>query len=211
MDFLGWVRPRLRGWLTSRRLAPLMAMVWLGGALAGSGALWRYSETPGRAADAGAYWPDGGFTRDASRPTLVLFLHPHCGCSDATVEELAKLMTHLQQRVAVYVVVFRPADAAADWQRTGLWSNASRIPGVQMIVDDDARVAERFGVYVSGQSLLYDAGGRNVFRGGLTFARGHAGDNAGTAAVTEWVLTGASATRETPVFGCYLRTPPDRT
>jgi hypothetical protein len=214
MGFPDPPRTRLRRWVTSNRVAPVMAAVWLGAAVAGSGALWRYSQTAGRPADAITTWPDGGdgsLARDPARPTLVVFLHPHCGCSDATVEELAKLMTYVQRRVAVDVVVFRPSDAAADWQRSTLWSSASRIPGVTMVVDADAREAARFGVYVSGQALLYDAAGRSVFRGGLTFARGHAGDNDGTAAVREWVTRGASATRETPVFGCYLRTPPDQT
>jgi hypothetical protein len=52
--------------------------------------------------------------------------------------------------------------------------------------------------------VLYDARGQLVFRGGITSARGHAGDNYGADAVAEFVNTGVRSRSLTPVFGCSL-------
>ena len=187
----------------------VIAIVWCGLALAGAAGLWRYKTTPGHAATAPPTWPAGSIARDANRPTLVVFVHPQCGCSVSTIEELTKLMTALRERLVVDVVVFRPTGAPEDWERTAVVSNAAAVPGIRVLTDLDAEEATRFGVFVSGQALLYDVTGRMVFHGGLTYARGHAGDNAGITAVREWVTTGHSDTAETPVFGCYLRAVPD--
>src|SRR5690349_19429168 len=44
--------------------------------------------------EARAAWPEASsIVRHAQRPTLLLFLHPHCACSRATVEELERLNT----------------------------------------------------------------------------------------------------------------------
>ena len=51
---------------------------------------------------------------------------------------------------------------------------------------------------------LYDAGGQLRFSGGITPARGHAGDNAGRSAIVALVESASSAPVETPVFGCSL-------
>jgi hypothetical protein len=52
--------------------------------------------------------------------------------------------------------------------------------------------------------LLYSAGGERLFSGGITFARGHAGDNAGRAAIEAWSTGSPPGYRETPVFGCPI-------
>jgi hypothetical protein len=141
--------------------------------------------------------PDG-------QPTLVMFLHPQCACSRATVGELALLMAHVQGKVAVHVFVYRPSDSAPEWAKTDLWSAAEAIPGVRVAEDVDAKEARIFGARVSGQVLLYDAHRRLVFNGGITSARGHSGDNAGRSAVLA-LLTGETPnTSRTPVFGCFL-------
>jgi len=64
--------------------------------------------------------------------------------------------------------------------------------------------ARRFGVETSGQTLLYDAGGRLIFSGGITGSRGHAGDNAGEAALVALLTSGQADRRATSVFGCPL-------
>jgi hypothetical protein len=182
-----------------------LSLFWL--TLVGTGLimLWSYAETPGPLANAAPRWPVATrIERDRTRPTLMLFTHPHCACSRATLGELAVMMAHVQHRVSVHVLFYRPASTDIAWQHTDLWDAAKAIPGVDVESDVDGQEAAKFGASVSGQTLLYDQDGRLAFNGGITFARGHFGDNAGRTAITEILLTGRSRTRQTPVFGCFL-------
>jgi hypothetical protein len=74
------------------------------------------------------------------------------------------------------------------------------------VVDEGGREARRFGASVSGQTVVYDQGGRLRFAGGITGARGHAGDNAGRRQVMRQLASSAGAGGATPVFGCELGT-----
>jgi hypothetical protein len=56
----------------------------------------------------------------------------------------------------------------------------------------------------SGQTFLYDARGTLLFSGGITGARGHAGDNAGRASIVALLNRAGAATTSTNVFGCSL-------
>ena len=55
----------------------------------------------------------------------------------------------------------------------------------------------------SGHALLFDRDGRLLFRGGITPARGHEGDNFGASAIAAR-LAGRPARAEAPVFGCPI-------
>ena len=66
------------------------------------------------------------------------------------------------------------------------------------------RRGARFHVTTSGQTLLYSAAGELLFSGGITFARGHAGDNAGRTAIESYSAGDSPGYRQTPVFGCPI-------
>jgi len=53
-------------------------------------------------------------------------------------------------------------------------------------------------------TVVYDPSGRLLFRGGITSARGHAGDNAGRSAIVAAVEANDPARMATPTFGCEL-------
>jgi hypothetical protein len=182
-----------------------LAAVWLAAVIVTLGWLMRYDNTPGVAADPPATWPAGtAIARDPAGPTLVMLAHPRCDCTQASLGELAELLARAPRRPRAFVVFIRPAAVGHDWEKTGLWNQAGRIPGVTVLRDDEGSEARRFGVQTSGQTLLYDARGRLIYRGGTTGARGKAGDNAGRAALLG-LLTGASTSLATsPVFGCSL-------
>jgi hypothetical protein len=184
------------------------ALLWLAIVVVGMATLWAYASTPGPAAHAGMTWPSGAFARDARRPTLIMFLHPHCACSRASVGELARLMAHAQGRARVYVFLSRPSDTGPGSERTDLWQSAAEIPGVEVLSDDNDVQSAAFGAAVSGQTLLYDPQGHLIFSGGITAARGHAGDNAGSNAVLALLTGGVPAVTATPVFGCFIRSEP---
>jgi hypothetical protein len=164
-----------------------------------------YENTPGVAAKPLASWPaDSQIQRTPGRATLVMLVHPHCPCSRASIGELALLMAQTQGRLEAYVLFLKPAEFSNDWEKTDLWQSAAGIPGVKPIVDYDGVEARRFNAGTSGQTVLYDVEGRLLFSGGITIARGHAGDNAGRSAIVSLVNAKLAEQTETPVFGCPL-------
>jgi hypothetical protein len=98
----------------------------------------------------------------------------------------------------------KPEGVAEDWEKTDLWRSAEAIPGVCVVCDVGGLEARLFGATTSGQAMLFDDGGKLLFNGGITFARGHAGDNSGREAVEHLVQGQPYAIAETPAFGCPL-------
>lgn len=184
-----------------------LSSLWLVAVVGGSAALVIYSYTPGAGeASAPASWPAAStIVRDADRPTLVMFAHPKCPCTRASIGELATLMTHQQGRLDARVIFFQPDEASADWSQTDLWRSAAAIPGVTVTVDRDGREARRFHGTTSGHTVLYDPAGHLLFSGGITEARGHAGDNAGRDAIAHILSRGPIPGAHTPTYGCPIR------
>ena len=179
--------------------------VWLGIVLAGTFLMVAYANTPGEAGSPPASWPNSSpLPRNPQKATLVMFIHPHCPCSRASVGELAVLMAHCQDKVGAHVFFVRPAGMTMEWTKTDTWREAAQIPGVTVHRDDEAQEARRFGAETSGTTELFDAEGRLVFHGGITGARGHSGDNDGRDAVEALLLDEPAVKTSTPVFGCSL-------
>jgi hypothetical protein len=101
-------------------------------------------------------------------------------------------------------VFTKSAGAATDWEKTRLWRTAAAIPGVHVVSDVDGVEAQRFHAETSGQTMLYSKRGKLLFNGGITFARGHSGDNAGRTAIETWLANRSAEYRQTPVFGCRM-------
>lgn len=190
---------------SGRGLTALSVLCWLFAVGVGLTRLWAYAYTPGPAAVAHASWPEASrLPRDTAHPTLVMLLHPQCACSRASIGELAQLMAHVQNRVNVHLLFYRPIGASREWTDTDLWDNAAAIPGVTLRIDEDGVEAARFGGFVSGQTFLFGRDGRLLFQGGITYARGHAGDNVGRQSLQALIHDGQAPARRTPVFGCLL-------
>jgi hypothetical protein len=184
----------------------LMAGVaWVAAVSFGMSRLLEYESTPGDSGLSPRRWPAGSrLRRDPLRPTLVLFAHPRCPCTRASLAELLQIITRCQGRVAAHVLFVTPEGVPPGWERTDLWRTAAAIPGVQVHRDagDEAR---RFGAATSGHVALYDPQGGLLFVGGITGSRGHEGENAGSQAVIR-LIHGEPAIRATSfVFGCSLR------
>jgi hypothetical protein len=185
--------------------------VWVPAVAFGINVLWKYSTTPGTPATAPLKWPiNVPIERNKARATLVMFAHPQCPCTSASLGELAIILAHAQGRLDADVFFYLPADKPEAWARTELWQSAAAIPGVHVFEDREAAMAQSFGTFTSGQTLLYDSGGRLRFKGGITAFRGHSGDNAGRSAITA-LLQGEPSGQSislvvtTPVLGCSLR------
>jgi hypothetical protein len=189
----------------SRIFLLLACVVWLSAVGYGLGLVWGFENSPGRNGTTPTKWPENSeIQRQSGLPTLVLFIHPHCPCSRATIGELAILMAHSQGLLNAKAVFVKPADLGEAWEKTDLWSSAKDIPGVSVTIDDRGVEARRFGSKTSGQVLLYSAEGQLLFSDGITGSRGHSGDNDGRTAITSLLATGKTTKTATPVFGCPL-------
>ena len=190
-----------------RRMAilPVLVVLWLLAVGAGLRSLLKYSNTPGQIASPSTSWPkDIGIGRSPGRHSLLLFVHPECACSRASIEEAAHISTCCNDRVEIIVLFLTQPGDPLGWSRSDVVKSAARIPGVRTLQDPDGSIARRFGARTSGQALLYDARGGLRFNGGITVRRGHSGDNDGRATITSFLLGLTPKLDRTPVFGCAL-------
>src|SRR5581483_6059305 len=134
----------------------------------GFGLLWKYEQTPGAAAAAPVEWPTAcRIPRSPGRCCLVVALHPHCWCSQATITELEEILRQCGDTLEVHLLFYTPPGYSADWAHTDLWDRAA-LPGVTRWIDEDGAEARLFGAATSGHAVLYGPNGRLLFRGGIT-------------------------------------------
>lgn len=184
---------------------------WLGLVFVGLFFFTRYEWQPGTESGAPVHWPSASHIAHAGgHPTLLLFLHPRCSCSEASIAELGQLVQQAPSKPNLVVVFVHPHGAPADWTHTALWHSAEALPGAQLLDDQDGREADDFLATTSGRTLLYGADGNLLFAGGITPGRGHEGDNPGFTTLSH-LLKDAPGSRpasfSSPVFGCPLQTP----
>ena len=182
----------------------VVAIGWCAGIAFGLRGLLNYESAPGAVANVPKTWPASGVSLAADGLTLVMLAHPHCPCTRASVGELAEVMARVEGKAKAYVLFAKPEGSGADWDDTSLRRSAAAIPGVTVLSDTDGVEASRFGAETSGHTLLFAPDGRLLFSGGITLSRGHAGDNAGAAAIVSLVHSHKAEHSTTFVFGCSL-------
>jgi hypothetical protein len=191
---------------TCRAWLPIAcSMLWLGATAGGMAMLWKFENVPGPRLAVPAAWPAASrIPRKPGLATLVMFVHPQCPCTRASVGELARVMAQSQGRVRASVLFFKPRGCSDSWAQTDLWRAAAAIPGVKVQCDDDGAEAARFGATTSGFVLLYDRSGKLGYNGGITAERGHAGDNDGESAVIAILNGREPRIAAMPVLGCSI-------
>jgi hypothetical protein len=168
-----------------------------------------YANSAGPALQVPPQWPLDTKIRLSERgATLILFAHPRCPCTRASLGELEKIVARCQGSVTPWVVFFKPAGSDESWDQTDLRKTAAAIPGVHVVSDLDGVEARCFNAITSGQTLLYNDQGELLFTGGITSARGHAGDNAGASAIESHLTDTVPTLGQTPVFGCPIAVSP---
>lgn len=183
----------------------LPSVAWLFAVVLGTSLLTKYSQSAGLAGTPPARWPAASqVPHEIGLSSLVLFLHPRCPCSRATIGELELLMAHCQGMVRAQVLFLQPEGMTGEWVKTDLWHTAAAIPGVSVRADPRGMEARLFQSATSGQVVLYDAYGSLTFQGGITLARGHAGDNPGRSAIETLLKQPSIHAVSGPVFGCAL-------
>jgi hypothetical protein len=192
-----------------RRLSFVIA-AWVIAVLSASGAVLAYKGTPGDEGTPAPRWPEGStLVRDTERPTLVMFIHPECPCTRASVEELARIVGRGDVSVRTIVAVVRPAGADLP-EKSGVVERARQLPGVEVVVDQGGVEGVRFGAETSGHTLLFAADGRRVFSGGVTASRGHQGESEGGALLLALLRGRRTESAFASIFGCNFSTAEER-
>ncbi len=191
------LRGEIAGWL----------LAWVLAIGAGMLLMHAYAAYPGDPGEPSTRWPVGTrLGHDGDRSTLLIFLHPKCPCSRASVTELAAILAQADGRVAAQAVLFRPLGVRDPWFPSDLLAELAEIADLEIAPDPGGEEARRFGVATSGHVLLYDTRGDLAFSGGITPGRGERPDAAGRSAMLARLLAGAGRCPDGPVFGCPLAT-----
>lgn len=196
-----------------RRLLPqiIVGICWIAASCGGLVLLAMYAGAPGSSQHVAEQFPiDSKIQLSQRGPTLIFFAHPQCPCTRASIGELEKIVASYQSSVTTWVVFFKPIGSDEAWDQTDLRRTAAAIPGAHVISDPGGAEARRFHATTSGETLLYSDQGKLLFNGGITSARGHAGDNAGRDAIESCLANSVPAHRNTPVFGCPIALVPEQ-
>lgn len=182
--------------------------LWAGSLAIGIAALAHYQGAPGAQAAPPAELPAiPGVRPTPGAHTLILAIHPHCPCSHASAAELERLLSELRRRgisaPEVYALIYRPSYADDPWADSGLRDRLAAIQGISLIDDPDGVHGASIGALTSGHAVLFDPGSRPLYRGGITAARGHEGDNVGKLALLDH-LDGRRGSQMEAVYGCPL-------
>lgn len=136
------------------------------------------------------------------RPVVLIFLHPHCPCSNASLAEVLRVVGESPRDPLAFAVFVKPEGTPTHWEESNLWMSACRNPRLTVITDQNGRIAQLFRATHSGQVLVYDHD-RLIFHGGVTAGRGRLGPGASSRLLARQ-LEDPAGTRGTPVFGCPL-------
>lgn len=181
-------------------------LIWISLLFVGHLVLYEYELTPSPLANSKRVFPQSSDVQLAhGRQNIVMFLHPSCPCSEASVDEFHELMRAGEKDSVGTVVFYMPPEKEPEWSLAPIVQRVKRIRNVTIEYDTDGSRAETFGVTTSGHVLIYDGRGILQFTGGITGSRGHTGDNHYFDLAKQCILARRAKYTTTPVFGCALR------
>jgi len=191
--------------MKSSKLIPALLILWLLLILSGFWMLWQYANTPGSQGHPNAGWMiPASLNTDTQKPTLVLFAHPRCPCTRATMSELERLQGDYGDVFSTLVLFYEPIDGGDSWRSTDLWRRALTMKHTTAVADPGGELAMRAGAETSGQIMLKNVDGGLEFWGGITASRGHESESFGGIALRSLIQGLETGHRRTQVFGCSL-------
>lgn len=184
--------------------------------LAGWCQLFRFSATPGDQFTAPALLPGGDSSLDL-RPgksgLLLVFVHPQCSCTHATLQELDQLLSSTASPAANPVqVVLAVYDSPALRKVAASSGPFNPSPWLhhpyRILLDGNGDLARRFGAATSGEILLYSPDRHLLFQGGITPERAHVGDSLGAQSLRSALARASTQLHpqvaHASVFGCPI-------
>lgn len=182
-----------------------VGIIWAALVAVGFFQLWKYDTEPGLLGMAPPHWPaDSQLKLSKTGSTLVVFAHPRCPCTRASLEELSKLMEEIHNKAVVKIVFYKPEKFGIDWVKTDLWEKAKKISNAENFIDVTGKEIELFQAKTSGQVYVYDKDSSLVYSGGITRGRGHVGPSRGSQVIKKYVFDGVIEESGVSVFGCSL-------
>ena len=180
-------------------------VVWFAAAACGFGLLARYDSRPGAAAPPVEKWPQATSIGETRGPRVLMFLHPKCPCSQASLEQLAQLLSRCGGQISTTIVAIGPARNPESWRSAAEARVAGSLTGVAVQMDPGGVEARRFGATTSGHVVIFDSEGRRLFSGGITGGRAMVGDNAGFDQALKALRRSRTASpAASPVYGCPI-------
>lgn len=160
-----------------------------------------------------AAWPaDAEVALAADRPTVLLFLHPRCPCSVASLTELevALATTPADRQPHLHVLAAVPVDHDAKWTESSNVERSRDLPNASVFLDVGGYETKKFGAASSGHVMAFAPSGELLYSGGVTHSRGHEGANVGRMSLVQALADDQPINHrleEFPVFGCKLCLP----
>lgn len=189
----------------SKVITCALASLWLGAIGFGMPVLMNYENSPAKAAEPPATWPKvSSVPLSSDMATLIMFAHPQCPCTVASIVELSKLVSLDSVKVKPYILFLDPRSKPHHWDRDDSIKLAHAIPGAVILSDLDGVEAQRFHSLTSGHTVVYDVDGALLFSGGITGGRGQTGANQGRKSLLEALRNNSRNARTSHVYGCAL-------
>lgn len=142
-------------------------------------------------------------------PRLVMFMHPRCPCTRASVQQLRLIAEHSRRPLDILIVVLDSEKLPRNAMEGKSVREAADIRGAVVLRDRNGAAAAQFAAAASGHLVLYDPEGKLVYSGGITPSRGHAGETPASHAILSYLRSGRKTLPAGPVFGCPLFAPAD--
>lgn len=193
--------------LRYRAVIAATAVVWSAVIAYGMQQWMVFEYTPGIIDGHPPTWPAASRLRaDERSGTLIVFVHPRCACTRATLNKLAVILTDCPNPPSNYVVLSAAGEDSSPESEADLQRRYAEIfPNSHVILDRDGSESKRFGATTSGFILFFNKRGRLRFSGGITPHRGGEppcdSEEQLAGALRD---TSAAVVVETPTFGCSL-------
>ena len=149
-------------------------------------------------------WPQSNLAVSTDGYRIIVFAHPFCPCTQATLDQLDESLTRLPANTSVHVVFSTAGLPPEQIDRSRSLRFARQIKGVAVHRDDTGEETQKFGATISGEVVAFDPSGRRVFHGGITAGRGHRGASTGQDQMESLILGRCRTPCSAPVFGCSL-------
>lgn len=205
-SLLGRLKKQKKQTFISIALFAVAYIAWISTMAVGHTVLFEYELASGPFANTSRIWPAKAkipFIKE--KQNVVMFIHPMCPCSAASVTEFNYLVREGGDDTIGQVVVMMPLNYESEWSRQPILSTIRRLRHVTTINDIDGSEAANFGAETSGHVFVYDERGVLQFSGGITGMRGHEGNNANFQAAKAALNSRHPSFHQAPVFGCSLR------